>query len=81
MIVDDIRIDFLDAYKGICQLPLNCRFGVYTAYRYYVKLLERLEQEPVSNIKAARVRVPDSTKISLLLRAYYRFKTGAVNHA
>jgi phytoene synthase len=81
MIVDDIKVDFLEAYKGICQLPLNCRFGVYTAYRYYIKLLERLEQQPVSNLKTARVRVPDYTKISLLLRAYFRFKTGAVNHA
>jgi len=79
-IVADIRTDFEDAYKGICHLPLSCRFGVYTAYRYYTKLLERIEKEPVQTIKSARLRVPDSEKIGLLLRSYFRFKTGAVNH-
>lgn len=80
LIIDDIRKDFLEAYKGICQLPLNCRFGVYTAYRYYVKLLDRIEKWSVFKIKTARVRVPDSEKLSLLLLSYLRFKTGAVNH-
>ncbi len=79
-IVDDIRNDFNDAYKGICQLPITCRFGVYTAYRYYVKLLERIEKEPVNTIKTARLRVPDSEKIGLLISSYLRFKTGAINH-
>ena len=78
-IVGDIKKDFKDAFKGICQLPLTCRLGVYTAFRYYIKLLERIEREPVEIIKTARIRVPDLEKIELLLRSYYRFKTGAVN--
>lgn len=79
LIVDDIRNDFKDAYEGIRELPLSCRFGVYTAYRYYVKLLERIEKEPVQTIKTARLRVPDSEKIGLLISSYFRFKIGAIN--
>lgn len=78
-IIEDIKKDFNDAYKGILQLPISCRFGVYTAFRYYTKLLDRIESQPVESIKTARVRVPDSQKIGLLLQSYLRFKTGAIH--
>lgn len=43
-IIDDINIDLKEAYKGIVQLPLESRFGVYIAYRYYLKLLKKLKK-------------------------------------
>lgn len=78
-IVDDIKRDFADAFKGIMKLPISCRFGVYTAFRYYTKLLDRIEQQPVESIKTARIRVPDSQKLGLLLNSYLKFKTGSLN--
>ena len=78
-IIVDIKKDFSAAYKGILELPSNCRFGVYTAFRYYMKLLQRIERQPVGSIKSARIRVPDSQKLSLLLRSYLRFKAGAIH--
>lgn len=80
LVVEDIKNDFNAALLGIIDLPINCRFGVYTAYRYYVKLLERIAKEPVVKIKTARVRVPDSEKLGLLLKSYLRFKAGALSH-
>ena len=37
-IIADIESDFEAAYVGIKNLPLEAKFGVYTAYRYYKKL-------------------------------------------
>jgi len=34
-IIADIESDFEAAYEGIKNLPLEAKFGVYTAYRYY----------------------------------------------
>ena len=31
-IIDDVKSDFKAAYEGIKQLPMSCRFGVYTSY-------------------------------------------------
>ncbi len=80
-IVQEIKDDFATAYNGILQLPINCRFGVYTAYKYYLRLLECIEKQPAEKIKNARIRVPDSEKIGLLLKSYLIFKTGNLKHA
>ncbi len=79
-IIRDIRYDFSQAYEGILRLPLNCRLGVYTAFRYYNRLLDKIEREPAEIIRESRVRVPDREKISLLLQSYWLFKTGAIKH-
>jgi phytoene/squalene synthetase len=42
-IEDDISKDFADAYKGILQLPLTARFGVYLAYKYYLSLFKKIK--------------------------------------
>jgi len=80
LIIEDIKKDFNDAYKGIVRLPICCKFGVYTAYKYYLRLLYKIEQESVETIKQSRIRVPDSEKVGLLLKSYLRYKTGAIKH-
>ena len=40
-IENDIEADFKDAFEGILQLPKNSRFGVYLAYKYYLKLFKK----------------------------------------
>jgi phytoene synthase len=42
LIIEDVKKDFDHAYKGIVKLPLGARLGVYTAYIYYLKLLQKL---------------------------------------
>ena len=43
IILNEINKDFSHALKGIFLLPSSARFGVYTAYKYYLKLLNKLK--------------------------------------
>lgn len=74
-IVEEIEADLNEGYKGIVQLPAEAKFGVYTAYVYYKKLLTKLKNTPPLEIKNTRIRVPDYQKITLLAKCYldYRF--------
>ncbi|WP_255478754.1 phytoene/squalene synthase family protein [Rufibacter sp. XAAS-G3-1] len=70
----DIQQDFDDAYKGIIALPKGAQLGVYLAYIYYLKLFKKIKQLPAAQILAERVRVPDNTKLALLLSSYIRYQ-------
>jgi phytoene synthase len=74
-IVKDIKKDFEHAYEGIKQLPKSSRFGVYTAYIYYLKLLEKIESTPAEVLLNRRIRIPNSQKVSLLLGSYIKVRT------
>ncbi len=73
-IVDEIKADFALGYSGIVKLPEQAKFGVYTAYRYYKKLLHKLQATPPLEIKNARIRVPNYQKIGLLAQSYVNYK-------
>ena len=74
-IIQEIDEDFRHGLEGIFRLPDEARFGVYTAYKYYYKLLKKLKRTPSKKIKNARIRVPNYQKMSVLARSYvnYRF--------
>ena len=44
-IIAEIEADFAKGLAGICKLPVEAKFGVYTAYRYYRKLLLKLKNK------------------------------------
>ncbi len=73
-IVDEIRADFELGYSGIVKLPAEAKFGVYTAYRYYNKLLQKLQKTPPLEIKNTRIRVPNYQKFGLLAKSYVNYK-------
>ena len=73
-IIDDIEADFKLAYEGILRLPIEAKFGVYTAYRYYKRLLNRLKATPSIEIKNTRIRVPNYQKAELLARCYVKYR-------
>ena len=50
-IISEIEHDFDNALTGIFKLPVEAQFGVYTAYRYYTKLLKKLKKTPSINIQ------------------------------
>ncbi|ASV29012.1 phytoene/squalene synthase family protein [Maribacter cobaltidurans] len=77
-IVDEIKRDFHQGYQGIVKLPIEAKFGVYTAYRYYTKLLKKLQDTPSIEIKSTRIRVPDYEKFGLLARSYVKYKMNLV---
>lgn len=73
-IVDEIQEDFDEARKGILQLPSSSKFGVYTAFIYYSRLLRKLKQTPYNKIMLTRIRISNALKVRLLFRAYVDFK-------
>ncbi len=77
-IIDEIQHDFDLGYKGIIQLPNTAKFGVYTAYRYYYKLLKKLQNTPSVQIKKTRVRVSNYQKFELLAKSYINYKLNLV---
>lgn len=73
-IIQEIEADLAEGYKGILKLPAEAKFGVYTAYVYYRKLLKKLKNTPPLQIKSARIRVPDYEKIGLLAKCYFNYR-------
>jgi phytoene synthase len=73
-IIAEIENDFREAKKGIVRLPLTARFGVFVAYKYYLKLLRKLSDVPFDEVMTTRIRVSNPLKIALIFRAYLRFK-------
>ena len=73
-IIDDIEADFSKGLKGIKRLPIEAKFGVFMAYRYYNKLLQKLKKTPALEIKSTRIRVPNYKKVELLTRSYVKYQ-------
>lgn len=73
-IIQEIENDFESAVKGIYDLPVESRFGVYTAYKYYIKLLNKLKNTPSFNIQNTRIRVPNYEKMTVFARSYLKYR-------
>ena len=73
-IINDIEADFTKGFQGIKQLPIEAKFGVFVAYRYYSQLLKKLKKTPALQIKNARIRVKNHKKIELLMRSYVKYQ-------
>jgi phytoene/squalene synthetase len=73
-IIDDIEVDFANGLQGIKELPIEAKFGVFMAYRYYNQLLQKLKKTPALDIKSSRIRVPNYKKIELLTRSYVKYQ-------
>lgn len=70
IIISEIDADFKAGLRGISNLPVEAKLGVYTAYIYYSKLLQKLKDTPSLEIKSKRIRVPNYQKASLLAKSY-----------
>lgn len=68
----EIEQDFSEAYKGIVQLKKEVRFGVYLAYKYYLKLLRKIKDAPPESILKQRYSVSNPRKILLMLSSFAR---------
>ena len=73
-IIKEIEDDFKVAYEGIIRLPIEAKFGVYTAYIYYKKLLKKLQNTPYYEIGNSRIRVSNYTKAGLLAQSFVTYK-------
>ncbi len=68
-IEEEISLDFANAYKGILQLPLKARFGVYLAYKYYLSLFKKIKKTKPAFILHQRIRIPNYSKALIVMRA------------
>ncbi|GGG57827.1 phytoene synthase [Croceivirga lutea] len=73
-IVGEIEADFAKGFMGIEKLPSDAKFGVYTAFKYYKRLLAKLQNTPPLEIKNKRIRVPNYEKFGLLAKSYVNYK-------
>ena len=73
-IINEIESDFKEGLNGIKKLPIEAKFGVFMAYRYYSQLLKKLKKTPALDIKNTRIRVPNYKKIELLTRSYVKYQ-------
>ncbi|MDR6781491.1 phytoene synthase [Pedobacter africanus] len=70
----EIEAEFDEALKGIKKLPVQSRFGVYLAYKYYRSLFKKIKNTPAEKIMQQRIRIPNTEKLSLAMRSYLRYK-------
>lgn len=70
-IESEIENDFEKAFSGILNLPAEARFGVYLAYRYYLKLFHKIRQTKAHEIMQVRIRVSDRHKLALWISSYF----------
>ncbi|MBP6039318.1 MAG: phytoene/squalene synthase family protein [Flavobacterium sp.] len=77
-IIAEIEADFDAGFEGIKKLPIEAKFGVYTAFRYYKKLLKKLQKTPSLEIKNTRIRVSDYQKVELLARCYVKYRLNII---
>ena len=72
-IIDEIERDFAEGLSGIRLLPIEAKFGVFMAYRYYSQLLKKLKKTPALEIKNTRIRVANYKKVELLTRSFVKY--------
>ncbi len=77
-IINDIEEDFNKSLDGILKLPVDAKFGVYTAFIYYKKLLKKLKKTPSLEIKNTRIRVPNYQKFGLLAKSYFDYRLNLI---
>lgn len=73
-IVVEIKQDFKEAFVGIKGLPKEAKLGVLIAYKYYLKLLRKIEKAPAKELAQTRIRVSNPSKIYVLCRSYLGYQ-------
>lgn len=77
-IENDIENDFQKALKGIQQLPITSRGGVYLAYIYYYSLFKKIKTLPASKILEKRIRISNSYKLLLMIQSKIKNKLNII---
>jgi phytoene/squalene synthetase len=78
IIIQEIENDFAEAYNGIVKLPIEAKFGVYTAYIYYSKLLKKIKRTAAEELKQKRIRISNPAKVGLLAQSFVNYKLNLI---
>ena len=68
----EIQKEFDEALIGIKMLPKSSRFGVYVSYKYYTKLLSKIQRKSTKELLQDRIRIADEAKILVFAKSYLR---------
>jgi 15-cis-phytoene synthase len=71
-IEEEISEDFRKAFQGVKLLPLQARFGVYVAYKYYLELFNKVKRSHPETVLQSRIRIPNYIKFVIVLKAGLR---------
>lgn len=77
-IIFDIETEFKEAFIGIKDLPKEAKLGVYVAYRYYLRLLKKIDKTPAVALFESRIRISNTLKTVLLFKSYVRYQFNIV---
>jgi phytoene/squalene synthetase len=55
-------------------LPKSAKFGVYTAYKYYRNLLNKIAKTEPEEILNKRIRIDDFSKLFIVSKSYIRYQ-------
>ncbi|WP_130734338.1 phytoene/squalene synthase family protein [Flavobacterium sp. J27] len=77
-IVAEINADFEEAFKGILKLPTEAKFGVYTAYRYYKSLMQKINKTQPEEFLSKRISVSNPLKLVILGKSYLRYQLNII---
>ena len=69
-IEEEIQQEFEDALIGIKMLPKSSRFGVYVSYKYYVKLLKKIQRKTANELLQERIRIANKTKVFVFAKSF-----------
>lgn len=72
VIEEEIAEDFRQGLIGIEKLPKDSRFGVYLAYKYYLRLFKKISKLGFEEILDRRIRIPNEQKATILVKSYIR---------
>ena len=78
IIIQEIENDFAESYNGIVKLPIEAKFGVYTAYIYYSKLLKKIKRTAAEELKQKRIRISNPAKVGLLAQSFVNYKLNLI---
>ncbi|MFH1196603.1 MAG: phytoene/squalene synthase family protein [bacterium] len=71
---EEIEREFNEALEGIKKLPIGVKLGVYSAYRYYRALFNKIQRLGINDLIKRRVRISDIKKLLLLVKSIYEIK-------
>jgi phytoene/squalene synthetase len=71
-IEEEIQQEFEEALIGIKMLPKSSRFGVYVSYKYYVKLLKKIQRKTANELLQERIRIANKTKVFVFAKSFLR---------
>ncbi|MGV7105416.1 phytoene/squalene synthase family protein [Flavobacterium sp. U410] len=77
-IVAEINADFEEAFQGILKLPVEAKFGVYTAFRYYKSLMKKISATQPNEFLNKRIRVSNPLKLLILGKSYLRYQLNLI---